>query len=172
MQVRPEHAAEEAVFSMWGCGLGLPLRRGVMWGLQSVLQENHPRCVFWRSLHICIADQQLMFSSDTFKCWQVLYLEYLYLWLLYALFTLRVPRAEVRKAAELSTLTVEGKNYFHKVHNLLKTTVTDVNRLTNMFLLTTSWKLRKCTSSLSNNIYLTIKLSHFIDVRLSKWANN
>lgn len=45
MQVRAEHAAQEAVFGLWRCGLGLPLWRGIMRGLQSILQENHPRCV-------------------------------------------------------------------------------------------------------------------------------
>lgn len=52
LQVRPEHAAQEAVLGVRGRGLGLPLRRGVVRGLQSVFQEDHPRCVKTRrTLH-------------------------------------------------------------------------------------------------------------------------
>lgn len=49
VQVRPEHTTQAALFSMRRCGLRLSLWCGIMWGLQGVLQENHPRWVLWWS---------------------------------------------------------------------------------------------------------------------------
>lgn len=43
LQVRPEHAAQEAVSGLRGRGFRLSLWCGVLWGLQSFLQENNPR---------------------------------------------------------------------------------------------------------------------------------
>lgn len=37
LQVRAEHAAQAVVSGVWGCGVGLPLRRSIVWSLQSIL---------------------------------------------------------------------------------------------------------------------------------------